>query len=155
MAHAATTATPTPVPVAPKAKVAKFVFMALVVLVSMCWFKFSYLPAKEKESNDAKIAAARELEHQKRQQSGEEPLRSCTLPCSMYVGWKPERVGWVENQPLNILYHGMTKPIEVPGTGWKDVSPSEKERQKEEFQPGEAYFASPNNKKMVIGVYAQ
>jgi len=44
-------------PVAPRAKVFKFGFLALAVLMLVCWFRFYYLPERQQES-DAAVAAA-------------------------------------------------------------------------------------------------
>ena len=138
-------------PVAPRAKVYRFVFLALAVLILICWFRFHYQPLKQKEADDEKVAETKATTNRLAAEEAmqyavahPQPISQCITPCSMYLGWGQNAI-WAPGESMKVKYAGGDWFTYGEKDGVKQ-SPAA-------FKPGETYFESPKGLSVLVQIY--
>ena len=80
-------------------------------------------------------------------------VNQCITPCSMPVGWGPQRVAWPEGYALNIKYNGFNHFVEFEDMEGKNLKLADRKELSVKFQPGDAEFTSPIDEHILVQVY--
>jgi hypothetical protein len=125
----------------------KWVFLTVALVLGVWYAHNQYVAAKQvaavKKVEAAQKAAEYAASHPPRE-SVDEPIRQCTTPCSLYVGWA-QRVK-SDGQPVLIKFHGKTDWLSLSGRG-NDKGTLD------QFNPGEAQFVSPDRTPVRVQIF--